>query len=147
LIEGRIEGTGMRRTGTLRIESEESRLDGTLLARRGENDPLGAATSFLRTRGLNDNDTINVTGDDGKLGTRDVIYMTDAERVSALVATPTAALTAMAPKRSPSRKRAGEAAPHKRGKRAPGKRVSIKKPKLGAAGQKKTRAKRGGSTK
>ena len=68
----------MNRTGILRIEAQDSRLDGTLLAVDGRGDPLGAATSFVLSRDLHDRDRITVTGEDGMLGNRAVIFMTAA---------------------------------------------------------------------
>jgi hypothetical protein len=69
----------MEQTGTLSVNSGETRLDGTLLAIENDDDPLGAATDFLANRDLGDGDRATVTGDEGSLGTEDVIFMTDAE--------------------------------------------------------------------
>ena len=44
----------MTKAGRLTISNEESRLDATLLARKGAEDSFGAATSFLRDLGLRD---------------------------------------------------------------------------------------------
>jgi len=71
----------MIRTGRLSISNEESRLDGTLLARKGAADPLGAATSFLRNLGLRDGDCISVSGDTGTIGAVSVIFIDSASKV------------------------------------------------------------------
>jgi len=80
----------MTKTGRLTIENEESRLDGTLLARKGEPDPLGAATSFLRNLGLRDGDCITVSGDNGTIGSVSVIFIQSASKAdeSLCVGTP-----------------------------------------------------------
>ena len=57
----------------------DSRLDGTLLARKGAPDPLGAATNFLSNLGLQDGH-ITVAGDNGNIGSASVIFITDAKR-------------------------------------------------------------------
>lgn len=70
----------MTKTGRLTITSEESRLDGTLLARKGATDPLGAATSFLRNLGLRDGDCITVSGESGTIGSVSVIFIDSASK-------------------------------------------------------------------
>lgn len=68
----------MTKTGRLTISNEDSRLDGTLLARKGAPDPFGAATSFLRNLGLRDGDCITVSGENGTIGSVSVIFMDSA---------------------------------------------------------------------
>jgi|SRR5579884_132794 len=70
----------MTKTGRLAISNEESRLDGTLLARKGATDPFGAATSFLRNLGLRDGDCITVSGENGTIGSVSVIFMDSASK-------------------------------------------------------------------
>jgi hypothetical protein len=70
----------MTKTGRLTISNEESRLDGTLLARKGAPDPLGAATSFLRNLGLRDGDCITVSGESGTIGSVSVIFIDSASK-------------------------------------------------------------------
>ena len=68
----------MKIKGTLNVESGESSINGNLLAIDGEEDPFGAATDFLANRDLFDNDPAEITGEEGEVGTREVIFMTDA---------------------------------------------------------------------
>jgi len=73
----------MERTGTLSIVNGESRLDGTLLARCDESDPIGAATAFLLNRGFQSGDVIRVTGTDGTIGGVAVFCMEDVQPAAA----------------------------------------------------------------
>jgi hypothetical protein len=69
----------VNKTGQLSINGNESRLDGgTLLARCGAGDPIGSGTAFLKNKGLEDGDTIWVTGQDGTVGDLAVFCMDDA---------------------------------------------------------------------
>jgi hypothetical protein len=70
----------MTKTGRLTITNEDSRLDGTLLARKGAPDPFGSATSFLRNLGLRDGDCITVSGENGTIGSVSVIFITSASK-------------------------------------------------------------------
>jgi hypothetical protein len=70
----------MTKTGRLTISNEESRLDGTLLARKGAADPFGAATSFLRNLGLRDGDCISVSGENGTIGSVSVVFIDSASK-------------------------------------------------------------------
>jgi hypothetical protein len=70
----------MTKTGRLTIENEESRLDGTLLARKGTSDWFGAATTFLRGKDLRDGDRITVSGENGEIGSTPVIFIDDASK-------------------------------------------------------------------
>ncbi len=74
----------MERTGTVIIVNGESRLDGTLLARCDENDPIGAATAFLLGRGFQSGDVIRVAGTDGAIGGVAVFCMDDAQPAAAI---------------------------------------------------------------
>jgi hypothetical protein len=67
-------------TGLLRVFNGESRLDGLLLARRGEDESFGKATSFLANRGLGDGDTITVDGENGVINSVVVFFITGARR-------------------------------------------------------------------
>ena len=71
----------MDKTGRLKISNGESRLDGTLLARKGATNPLGAATDFLNNLGLNSGDCTHVTGTSGTVGDAPVIFMDSANGV------------------------------------------------------------------
>jgi hypothetical protein len=79
----------MKKTGQLKINGTESRLDdGTLLARCEASDPIGSGTAFLKNKGLEDGDNIWVTGKDGTVGDLVVFCMDDAgaERPAAMPA-------------------------------------------------------------
>jgi hypothetical protein len=112
----------MTKTGRLSQSNRESRLDGTLLARKGAPDPFGAATDFLTNRGLGDGDCITVTGESGVIGGTSVIFMDTADKAdeslckSSQAATPegvrafamTAAASPKAKTRAASPKREGK---------------------------------------
>jgi hypothetical protein len=66
------------RTGILHIISGESRVGTLLLARCNAENPLPAATTFLRNRDLRDGDKITVTGEMGQFGEMSVLCMTAA---------------------------------------------------------------------
>jgi hypothetical protein len=70
----------MTKTARLKTSNGDSRLDGTLLAREGAPDPLGAATNFLNNLGLHDPDCITVTGKDGTLNGEAVIFIDGASK-------------------------------------------------------------------
>jgi hypothetical protein len=73
-------------SGVLHIEGSQSKVDGTLLATQGSSNPFGDATSFLQgTCHLRDGNSIIVEGDQGKVGTEDVIFVTNARRSPTLV--------------------------------------------------------------
>ena len=74
----------MVRVGTLTIDNnlKISQLDGKPLAVQGSADPEGDATRFLQGKRFKTGDRAQITGDDGKLGMLDVIFMTDAEKVA-----------------------------------------------------------------
>jgi hypothetical protein len=57
-----------------------SRLDGTLLVRKGAPDPFGAAASFLNNLRLRDGDCITVTGESATIGSTPVIFMDSASK-------------------------------------------------------------------
>jgi anaerobic selenocysteine-containing dehydrogenase len=69
----------MTRTGVLHIELGESRVGTRLLARCDAQNPLKAATTFVKARGLKDGQRIRVTGDEGTIGSVTVICITAAE--------------------------------------------------------------------
>ena len=103
----------MTKTGRFTISDEDSRLDGTLLARKGAADPFGAATSFLRNLGLRDGDCISVSGESGTIGSVAVIFIDSASKADESLCVGAAAVSEMMAVRS-----AG-----------PGKRVAPKKAK------------------
>jgi hypothetical protein len=70
----------MRLTGKLTIVGTESRLNGKLLARCDESNPIGSGTAFLKNKMLKDGDNIWVTGEDGTVGEDAVFCMDDAGR-------------------------------------------------------------------
>jgi hypothetical protein len=71
----------MKKSGTLSINGNESRLDdGTLLARCAASDPLASGTAFLKNKNLQDGDQIWVTGNNGTVGNVAVFCMDDAGR-------------------------------------------------------------------
>jgi len=49
-------------TGILKVSQGDSRINGTLLGRKGNGDPYGAATGFLADSGCRDGDCVTVTG-------------------------------------------------------------------------------------
>ena len=126
----------MTKTGRLTIVNEESRLDGTLLARKGAPDPLGAATSFLRSLGLRDGDCITVSGENGAIGSVSVIFIDSASKadeslcVGARAASEMMALRSAAPiKGSPSKKPKTKAAKKKKTTPKPKKSTKKARPK------------------
>jgi len=115
----------MTKTGRLTITNEESRLDGTLLARKSAPDPLGAATSFLRNLGLRDGDCITVSGESGTIGSVSVIFIDSASKadeslcVGAAAAPEMMALRPAAPVKTTAGKKAkAKAAKKKKATRA-----------------------------
>jgi hypothetical protein len=125
----------MTKTGRLTIANEESRLDGTLLARKGAPDPLGAATSFLHSLGLRNGDCITVSGENGTIGSVSVIFIDSASKadeslcVGARAAAEMMALRSAAPiKGSPEKKPKTKAAKKKTTPK-PGKATKKVRPK------------------
>lgn len=101
--------------GRISINTQrESRLDGTLLAIRGQSDPFGEATAFLASRGIGNGDMAQVSGAGGAVGGQAVFFMTGATLVNALAALGANAAGARARKRaakkSTTKKRAPKAA-------------------------------------
>ena len=80
-VHRRLKGIAVDKTGRLKISNGESRLDGTLLARKGAANPLGAGTDFLTNLGLNSGDCTHVTGTSGTVGDAPVIFMNTANGV------------------------------------------------------------------
>jgi hypothetical protein len=76
----------MSTSGVLHIEGSQSRVDETLLAIEGSSNPFGDATSFLEgTCHLHDDDNIVVEGRPGKIGSEEVIFVTNAHESAAPV--------------------------------------------------------------
>lgn len=75
----------MERMGTLIIVNGDSRIDGTLLTRCDESEPISAATAFLLNRGFQSGDLIRVTGTDGTIGGVAVFCMDDVQPATAAV--------------------------------------------------------------
>ncbi len=123
----------MTKTGRLTIANEDSRLDGTLLARKGAPDPFGAATSLLRNLGLRDGDCISVSGENGTIGSVSAIFIDSASKAdeSLCVGAPVAA-EAMALRPTASVKWAAGAKP----KTKPAKKEKATTPKAGKASKK-----------
>ncbi|NWF83879.1 MAG: hypothetical protein HXY18_08635 [Bryobacteraceae bacterium] len=99
--------------GRISINTQrESRLDGTLLAIRGQSDPFGEATAFLASRGIGNGDMAQVSGAGGAFGGQAVFFMTGATLVNALAALGANAARARkrAAKQSTTKKRAPKAA-------------------------------------
>jgi len=67
--------------GTLTMAAGNSRLNGTLLARKSAGDPFGNATTFLVNQGLTSG-FIQVTGQVGVVGRTPVIFITAARSAS-----------------------------------------------------------------
>jgi hypothetical protein len=67
-------------TGVLRISGNDSRVNGTLLARCGDGSPFSAATGFLGDNNLIDGDEVTVTGEPGAVGNVACFCMEDATR-------------------------------------------------------------------
>jgi hypothetical protein len=105
------------RTGTLEIIGRESRLNGVLLAKcDAPDDPIQAATGFLKDIPLASGDFIWVTGEDGHVGNTHVFCITAAGKSAALrmvaaakpvakKATPTAAKKTAKPTKKKAAKR------------------------------------------
>jgi hypothetical protein len=134
----------METSGVLHIEGSQSKVDGTLLAIQGSSNPFGDATSFLQgTCHLRDGNSIIVEGDQGKVGTEDVIFVTNARRSPALVPaapTETEALVSMSTMKMLAAQRKKTAAPRKKAAGAKrskavttkSPRKAVKKPAVGA---------------
>jgi hypothetical protein len=143
--------TLMNKTGVLRVDQSNrvSRLENwRKLALEGEDAPLQAATDFLAdAKGLDDGDTITVTGTLGSLddGTP-VCFITDAVKVSALVeaGSLTFALGESSRKSKGGAKKGGAKKAAKGGGRSGAKRATRKSSRKST---KKTGAKKGGSKK
>ncbi len=120
-------------TGILSIDDnqEESRLDGTLLAVQGSQDPLGDATAFLENKPLASGDTISVTGTSGTFAGLDVIFMIDAAKVATAAANGALATAAAAvATKKATRRKVTARAPQKtsaKAKRTRSKRALAKK--------------------
>ena len=125
----------MTKTGRLSIQNGESRLDGTLLARKGAPDPLGAATSFLNNLGLRDGDCITVSGESGTIGSASVIFMDSASKAQESLCSGASVATEAMALRVPGSAGAGAAKKSKA-------KVAKKKPTKGRA-KKKGPKKRG----
>ena len=123
----------MQEVGNLSIDdnSKESKLDDTLLAIEGSQDPFGDATAFLEGKGFSDGETAKITGDSGKVGDVDVIFMTNAERVTAAKAVQRRTKTRPNPPArvpvTPVKKKALVKAPAKRVVKKAAKKASAKK--------------------
>jgi len=134
----------MTKTGRLTISNEDSRLDGTLLARKGAPDPFGAATSFLRNLGLRDSDCITVSGENGTIGSVSVIFIDSAskadeslcvgagaasEMMALRAASPIKGTTVKKPKtKAEKKKKAAPPKPRKAGKKTSPKKA-VQRPK------------------
>jgi hypothetical protein len=64
--------------GKVSVVLGESRLSGKLLAIEGAPNPFGEATNFLANRNIFNNSPATIKGDDGKVGTIPVFFMTSA---------------------------------------------------------------------
>ena len=69
----------MEKTGRLKLSNGEARVDGTLLARKGAADPLGAAADFMTNLGLRDGQCVTVTGESGTVGDKAVLFVDSAK--------------------------------------------------------------------
>src|SRR5947209_8510416 len=130
----------MEKTGRVKIANGEARLDGSLLARKGADDPLGAAADFLSNLGL-DGKCVTVTGASGTVGDKEVFFITSAKEADEALcggaaAEGIAAFAAPAPRRAPAAKKAAKrkAKPAKRPKNRPAKKSGKqpRKPKKAA---------------
>ena len=98
--------------GTLSIDDDESRVDGTLIIKKGAVDPPAAATTELQAKGFEDGDPIIVEGPSTMFKGEVAIAMTGAKRPSeeaveeevALTAASGAAIVRAVPKK-PARKK------------------------------------------
>lgn len=123
----------MQKTGRLKISNGEARVDGTLLARKGAADPLGAAADFLTNLGLRDGQCVTVTGEPGTVGDKAVLFVESAnaadenlcggapagvfaERVAALA--PASTRSPVLPAKKKARKAKAKSAKRPKGKNA-----------------------------
>ena len=127
----------MEKTGTLKIVNSESRVDGTLLARKNNNgqDEYGAATDFMTDNGCNNNNCVTVTG----TMTGAILYIDSATKVGSSPCAAVTAFAAMAPATKKKTRRRSTAAKKKGVNRAPRQAAGKKKPKAA----KKSAGKRG----
>lgn len=143
----------MKLKGTLHVESGESSINGRLLAIQGDPDPFGAATDFLANRNLFDGDPAEITGAEGTVGTRNVVFMTNAvplaEEAEAALPMAAAAVggakSALKPGATKSAKKAGKKSAKRTGTKRSAKKTGKKSAKkIGAkksakkAGKKKS---------
>lgn len=146
----------MKLKGTLHVESGESSINGRLLAIQGDPDPFGAATDFLANRNLFDGDPAQITGEEGTVGTRNVVFMTnavplaeEAEAASQTAAAVGGAKSALKAGTKKSAKKAGKKSAKKTGTKKSAKKTGKKSAKKAAtkksarkAGTKKSAKKR-----
>lgn len=94
----------MDKTGTLSIDdpTSESRLDGTLLAAIGSQNPLGDATTIVENAGLETGDRATVSpGTPGNVRGRPALFIVSAQAAVARMA----AMAVARPNQSPSKAR------------------------------------------
>ena len=116
----------MEKTGTLQYRNGHSFLDETLLA-ISEPNPLGAATNYLRGKGLHHGDLIRVTGDEGSIGDYPVIFLASADRVPRLGAREPVVLRAQQPNKGATRKKTARASAGRKNVKRTSKKQSTKK--------------------
>jgi hypothetical protein len=112
-------------TGILRISNGDSRISGTLLGRKGDGDPYGAATSFLEENDCHDSDCVTVTGNQEA----DAFYLDSAVKEAASKCKPTLAMAvtedlgkgtiARKARKKSSNSKARKSAKKRAGKKAP----------------------------
>ena len=141
----------MKLKGTLHVESGESSINGRLLAIQGDPDPFGAATDFLANRNLFDGDPAEITGEEGTVGTRNVVFMTnavplaeEAEAASPMAAAVGGAKSALKAGAKKSAKKAGKKSAKKTGTKKSAKKTGKKSAKKTGA---KKSAKKAGTKK
>jgi hypothetical protein len=135
----------MEKTGRLKLSNGEARVNGTLLARKGADDPLGAAADFMTNQGLRDGQCVTVTGESGTVGDKAVLFVDSAkaadetlcggapagaftERVAALA--PTSTRSPVQPAKKKGRKAKAKSAKRSKGKSAKkAKKQKANKPK------------------
>jgi hypothetical protein len=98
-------------SGLLRVSAGESRLNGVLLAREGEDEPFGKATSFLANRGLGDGDRITVAGKDGNIDSVPVFFITNASLGAGVLSSANASVMKFTPERKLTARKAAKKRP------------------------------------
>jgi hypothetical protein len=129
-------------TGIVSMQNGESRIRGTLLARRTSN-PLGDATNFLISRNVRSGNCAEVSGDPGTIGSTSVLFLSAAARLPdnacggfAVADAMSAASAKSAKKKKAARKKSSSVAKRAATKKKP---PRLKRPKRSKAAPRRKR--------